>query len=307
MNGLIDFQCEVYESGYEILSYEEFEKHGNEEASESKAAFTLVGRPKPAKISGAFAGYIKPIDTKSSKRIFNLTDYPGAYSELVYAYIGCMRNTVGVRSSGSFAPHVFDSLIKFANKYGLLTNHSYGERIDFIWLSKIMEMDTSISFLGYIKDGNLEKFEEEIITTEDGKFAIICEYIFIGDDEIIESSWTEIPTIGQTPPRDRSEAAYHHICSVVNKNLKDLLVTEIIPNRTNTGTEMFVRPNDLLSALWLQLAHALSRNLEFKQCSDCSTFFEVKSKKRRFEKIYCSDRCRVRVGARKRRDKEKTK
>ena len=126
------------------------------------------------------------------------------------------------------------------------------------------------------------------------------------DDEIVDS-YSEIPTVGQTPPRTYSEAAYHYICNVVNKNLKDTLTTEIIVNSTNTGTDMIVRPNNLLSALWLQLAHAVSRNLEFKQCAACSTFFEVKSKKRKNEKIYCSDRCRVRVGARKRREKEKAK
>jgi len=304
MNGLIDFQCEVYESGYEILSYEEFEKHGHEVTSESKAESIRSLKPKETKLSKPIAGYIKPIDTKSSKRIFNLTDYPGAYSELVYAYVGCLRK---LRHVGGFDPHTFDSLIKFANKYGLLTNHSYGERLDYIWLFKILEMYKSVSFLQYVKDRDLEVFEEEIVIREDGKFAIVSEYRFMGDGEIIESSYTEIPTMGETPPRNRSEAAYHYICSVVNKNLKDLLVTGIIPNRTNTGTEMFVRPKDLLSALWLQFAHALSRNLEFKQCAACSTFFEVKSKKRKNQKIYCSDRCRVRVGARKRREKEKAK
>jgi len=168
-------------------------------------------------------------------------------------------------------------------------------------------MYNSVSFLEYIKIRDLEELEEKIVIREDGKFAIVSDYIFMGDGEIIESSWTEIPTIGKTPPRNRSEAAYHYICSVVNKNLKDVLVTGIIPNRFNTGTEMFERPKNLVSALWLQLAHALSRNLEFKQCAACSTFFEVKSKKRKNQKKYCSDRCRVRVGARKRREKEKTK
>ena len=94
---------------------------------------------------------------------------------------------------------------------------------------------------------------------------------------------------------------------LVNKNLNDSLVTEIITNPTNTGTDMIVRPKNLISALWLQLANTVSRNLEFKQCAACSTFFEVKSKKRRFEKIYCSDKCRKRVSARKRREKEKAK
>jgi len=305
MNGLIDFQCEVYESGYEILSLEEFENHGYEATSESKAESIRSLELKGTEMSKPIAGYIKPIDTKSSKRIFNLTDYPGAYSEFAYAYISCLR---ALRSySGGFDPHMFDSFIKFANKYGLLTNHSNGERIDYIWFFKLLEMHNSISFLRFIKDGDLEELEERIGTREDGKFAIVNEYEFMEDGEIIESSYTEIPTMGETSPRNRSEAAYHYICSVVNKNLKDLLVTEIIPNRINTGTEMFVRPKNLLSALWLQLAHALSRNLEFKQCAACSTFFEVKSKKRKHQKIYCSERCRVRVGARKRREKEKAK
>ena len=141
---------------------------------------------------------------------------------------------------------------------------------------------------------------KKYITREDGKFK------FLHGFESIKHRY-KISNHGQTPPRNYSEAAYHYICAIANRNLENTLTTKIIVNPTNTNTDMVVHTKNLFSALWLQFAHAVSRNLEFKQCADCSTFFEVKSKKRKNEKIYCSDRCRVRVGARKRREKEKAK
>jgi len=272
MNGLIDFQCEVYESGYEIINYDEFENHGIEARSKDK--FDILF-------------FVKPIDPKSSKRIFNLTDYPGAYCELANCYSQFGLN---------------EPIIKFANKYGLLTNPSIGEARH-IWSACMERFYFSVDYLEQIKSGDLESLKSDFIIIEDDKFKF--NNTDFGTDGTVYDHYIEIPTIGQTPPRSYSEATYHYICNIVNINLKDSLVTEIIVNKTNTGTDMNVRPKNLLSALSLQLANAVSRNLEFKQCAACSTFFKVKAKKRKNEKIYCSDRCRVRVGARKRREKEK--
>jgi len=159
-------------------------------------------------------------------------------------------------------------------------------------------MAIAIISLAYIGMGEVDQLDRLFIQ-EDGKFKVVVDVINPGAGK------SDIQIIGQTPPRNSSEAAYHYICNIVNTKLNDSLITEISANPTNTGTDMTVHPKDLISALWLQLAHVVSRNLEFKQCADCSTFFEVKSKKRKNEKIYCSDRCRVRVAARKRREKEK--
>jgi len=263
MNGLIDFQCEVYESGYEILTIEEFELHGTEATSEPEFEYARFQK-KPNPKNSKKIDYVKPIDIKSSKHIFNLTDYPGAYYELVSAVSDWLQASIrGNDPINKLNNMLNDSIIKFANKYGLLTNSPYGERVLDIWLDNMWPLSNSVGFLEQIKAGDLERLKEKLII-EDGKFKICDAYGFMEDGEIIKY-YSEIPTIGQTPPRNYSEAAYHSICDVVNKKLKDSLVTEIIVNQTNTRTDMAVRPKDLLSALWLQLGHAVSRNLEFKQ------------------------------------------
>ena len=279
MNGLIDYLCVVHESGYEHIPFDEIEKLGIETTIESIFDYKV---------------FIRPIDSKSSKRIFNLSDYPGAYYEFILPFIEARDGK----------PRRFDDeIFKFANKYGLLTNSSEVEDED-LWFINMRDMYELVLCIENMKTRNLEGLKNYIIR-KDGKFNfILCEG---AEDRLSINDTIEIPTFGETPPRDYSEAAYHYICFMVKNKLRDSLETEIFVNPTNTGADMDVYPKDLLSALWLQLAHAVSRNLEFKQCAACSTFFEVKSKKRKNEKIYCSDRCRVRVGARKRREKEKAK
>ena len=279
MNGLFDYQCVVHESGYEITTVAEI--------VESTPDGDVV------------VYYIRPIDPKSTKRIYNIMEHTGAYYEFAHPFIDLFIYKKGQLTLHGKYSDLDDCMIKFANKYGLLTISTYQESTT-MWLDNIINMLTAVASLEWIKEGNLEGLKNFFIK-EDNKFKIR------GNAEVAPYIHRDIPTNGQTPPRNYSEAAYHFISHVVNYNIKDSLVTEIFVNPTNTSTDMVVRPKDLLSALWLQLAHAVSRNLEFKQCSDCSTFFEVKSKKRRFEKIYCSDKCRKRVSARKRRAEEKAK
>lgn len=279
MNGLLDYQCVVHESGYEITPVAEIQ--------ESTPDGDVV------------VYYIEPIDPKSTKRMYNIMEHTGAYYEFAHSFNDLFIYKKGKLTLKGKYSDLDDRIIKFANKYGLLTTPSYKESTT-MWLDNITNMGTAVASLECIKEGNLEELKNHFIK-EDNKFKIRV------GSEVAPNDYPDIPTSGQTPPRNYSEAAYHFISYVVNYHIKDSLTTEIFVNPTNTSTDMIVRPNNLLSALWLQLAHAVSRNLEFKQCAACSTFFEVKSKKRRFEKIYCSDRCRKRVAARKRREKEKAK
>jgi len=270
----------VHESGYETeyvhehIPSDEIKKLGIEARTES---------------IGEFKVYIRPIDSKSSKRIFNLTEYPGAYYEFILPF----------REASAEKPIcIEDYMCKFVNKYGLLTELSKVEDLD-LWFKNMLDMYELVLCIENIKTGNLEGLKNYIIR-KDGEFNfLLCEG---PEDRLSIDDTIEIPTCGETPPRDYSEAAYHYICFMVGIKLRDSLATEIFVNHTNTGAVMDVYPKDLLSALWLQFAHMVCRNLEFKQCAACSTFFEVKSKKRKNEKIYCSDRCRVRVEKRRKQN-----
>ena len=59
MNGLLDYQCVVYESGYEIVTIDEF-MHEQFEVT-SVVEYEAIS-------------YIRPIDPQSTRRVFNLAD-----------------------------------------------------------------------------------------------------------------------------------------------------------------------------------------------------------------------------------------
>ena len=58
---------------------------------------------------------------------------------------------------------------------------------------------------------------------------------------------------------------------------------------------MVLVPNDLLAAIWLQLAQAITKNYGFRQCDECLTWFEVAPGKGRPEKRFCSNACSMRA------------
>ena len=62
-------------------------------------------------------------------------------------------------------------------------------------------------------------------------------------------------------------------------------------------------PHDLLGALWLQFAEAISGNKEYRQCLKCHAWFELSPDVARTNKLYCSTACRSRAF----RDREEAK
>lgn len=54
-----------------------------------------------------------------------------------------------------------------------------------------------------------------------------------------------------------------------------------------------VVPDNLLGAMWLQCARALTDNPVFKECEHCGKWFELSPDNRRKQSKYCSDRCKV--------------
>jgi len=283
MNGLLDYQCQVYESGYEIVAIDDF-------LATSEVEYEIES-------------YLRPINPKSPIRGYNLMDHPGVFYEFaeIFSHAKFLGYAELIAHGGEplWEEMPNDRLIKFVNKYGLLT---YTPPRDSLYdmYTRVSKMAYAVFILKLIQQSDIQGLKE-IFHKTDGNF--ICN--FIKDDE--QTRFEMRSSLWSTPPQNELDAAYGLICLWANKQLEDCISTRIFPNSRNTATEMSTYPKDMNSALWLQLAHAVSRNLEFKQCAACSTFFEVKSKKRKNEKIYCSDRCRVRVGARKRREKEKAK
>lgn len=59
--------------------------------------------------------------------------------------------------------------------------------------------------------------------------------------------------------------------------------------------ELRLTSSDLFNYLMAQFAFSLTRNSEYRRCSECDSWFEISSGKARKDKSYCSDACRMRA------------
>lgn len=68
---------------------------------------------------------------------------------------------------------------------------------------------------------------------------------------------------------------------------------------------LYFRPENLLGALWLQFALAVSQNSEFRECEHCGKPFEAAAPgASRKDKRFCSTSCRVMASRARRREKD---
>ena len=80
-----------------------------------------------------------------------------------------------------------------------------------------------------------------------------------------------------------------------DKALREHIHTTLLFNGDEPRLKVFLEPQDLLGALWLQFAAAVDSRKTFTQCAFCGESFEVSrdpAGKRRNAR-FCSDRCRV--------------
>jgi len=310
MNDIMDGLWYVNESGYEVTN-----------AQEEKSGDLFMGKGLDISFVGdtddffevraiETTAHISPIDHTSPMNSYSLMNYPGLFME--FASLGEPEPT-----------------INFANKHGLLKRpHDQSEPVFSLWLRNIRRMRLYIGIIARIREGSSNDDIKEFVINDgfeklpigtppfirdiiekNGVFFVdrVIKVLLDEDENVVKAEYQlrQIPKSGIKNPTNLREAFYHYVSLSINYHLENCLVFRTNVNDWNTGVDISLQPKDLLSALWLQLSYFVSKNLEFKKCAECTNYFEVKAKKRKNEKIYCSDRCRVRVAARERRAKEK--
>lgn len=77
------------------------------------------------------------------------------------------------------------------------------------------------------------------------------------------------------------------------------------PSAENTLPTLSILPPDLETALWLQLAIAVTDAPEIRRCEECPTWFEITPGKGRPEKRYCSSACSMRAYRKRKRTQKR--
>ncbi len=97
-------------------------------------------------------------------------------------------------------------------------------------------------------------------------------------------------------PRRDLEGGRSALRSIVANGLQEHSAYLTCSDTPSTGTfEIALIPQTLLGAIWLQLASAIERNIDFRRCDVCSSWFEIAPNARRKDQRYCSTACRSRA------------
>jgi hypothetical protein len=105
-----------------------------------------------------------------------------------------------------------------------------------------------------------------------------------------------------TGGEDVFDVAQAFLQQVVSDNVRGKTQLEFA-----TDNLFHVIPNDLLTALWLQLGQAIADDKVYRQCKECGKWFEVKQDKRNEKRLFCTDPCKMKDYRRRKAETVKAK
>lgn len=113
----------------------------------------------------------------------------------------------------------------------------------------------------------------------------------------IASETANPETLARFQPGDVVLPAWYALQRFVNKKLAEhgavpKMLWHIHPRKSEL--EMHFVPQSLIGAMWLQFAHGITGNKEYRQCEQCGRWFEVAAEVRQDGK-FCQGACRSRA------------
>jgi hypothetical protein len=89
-----------------------------------------------------------------------------------------------------------------------------------------------------------------------------------------------------------TEIMRHYLKTQINRKLLDHKSTGRLLEY-NGALRLFIVPESLIAAIWLQFACAIDGNRKYRSCKNCKKWFEVGRAGRRADAETCSDSCRA--------------
>jgi hypothetical protein len=89
--------------------------------------------------------------------------------------------------------------------------------------------------------------------------------------------------------------ALHCMQGLINEHLHHRASPSLLWETNRDRLGLYIVPDGLIGALWLQFARAVERDARFRQCLECTTWFEIAPGRGRTDKQFCSTACRTRA------------
>jgi hypothetical protein len=94
---------------------------------------------------------------------------------------------------------------------------------------------------------------------------------------------------------DLVKPALHYVQTTINKQLQGRASPRLLWDTNRERLGLYIVPEGLVGALWLQFARTVERDSQFRQCAECAIWFELAPGTARSDKLYCSTPCRTKA------------
>jgi hypothetical protein len=208
-----------------------------------------------------------------------------------------------------------ESIVKFANRFGLLTDPQKGEPLG-TWAAAISDMRSTVECWQEARQvdalplpGNHD-IDIRLKTSEGGT----GKSAFLADAKCLQGSFGAATGVSPATDIDVLAASSHQpdrrvfvgfnssdrhdalklLASRINENISHVRSVLVILDGLD---EISLRPmpTTLLEAMWLQFGQAVASNRSLRKCRHCGTWFDLSPKAARIDKVFCSEACKARA------------
>jgi len=174
------------------------------------------------------------------------------------------------------------------------------------WNDEILTMRFAIDIWEAARNGDVGRLEQVISWTEDGSRVQILSHPDLTKGQVpevparVERAWiagTHLgdDVLGRFVRGDLVKPALHYVQSTINDQLEGRASPRLLWDAKRERLGLYIMPNGLVGALWLQFARAVERDSHFRECGECGIWFELAPGTARADKLYCSTPCRTKA------------
>ena len=180
-----------------------------------------------------------------------------------------------------------------------------GEPLD-AWSDEILTMRYAVDLWEAARTGDVAILERVIHWKPDGSGVEIAGHpgasrgVLPEAPAHVEQAWiagTHLgdDVLGRFVPGDLVKPALHYLQSKINAKLEGRASPCLLWDAKRERLGLYIVPDGLVGALWLQFARAVERDSQFRNCAECGIWFELAPGTARADKLYCSTPCRTRA------------
>jgi hypothetical protein len=206
---------------------------------------------------------------------------------------------------GTLGPDITEMIVLSDARSARRAAVGNGERLG-AWTKEILMMRLAIDLWEAARKGDVERLEQVIFWTEDGSAVEIRSHPDLPDGQSteapahVERAWIADFRLGDVlggrfQQGDLIKPALHYVQSTINEQLKGRASPNLLWDGNRERLGLYIVPEGLIGALWLQFARAVERDSHFRRCAECGIWFELAPGTARSDKLYCSTPCRTKA------------